>query len=169
MPAVLGANLPQQVRVSLFKPTKSFTFNVYNPMLPAPMSSHLTLDTAAIRLLLIEDNEPNRRLLSDYLGYQGFEVISLTDGSDCFSVLEEFQPHVMLLDLKLPHVDGFTLLQQLQTHPKWQHTPVIVLTAFAFRADRDRALSLGARRYFVKPANLNELKAAIEEAHCLSH
>lgn len=154
----------------IIEPNSNTTSTVYTPMLPAPMSSHPTLDNdSAIRLLLIEDNEPNRRLLSDFLGYQGFEVASVADGAECFSALESFQPHVILLDLKLPQVDGFTLLDQLQSHPRWQHIPVIVLTAFAFRADRQRAMNLGARRYFVKPANLNDLRAAIEEeAHCLS-
>lgn len=67
-----------------------------------------------------------------------------------------------MLDLKLPGIDGYTLLEQIQ-QSDWQHLPVIVVSAFAFKADRERALNLGARRYLVKPVNLNELKQAIQE------
>lgn len=115
------------------------------------------------RILLIEDNEANRVGLSEYLDYSGYQVLALEDGSTLFQALADFQPHLVLLDLKLPNIDGYTLLQQLQESPDWQHIPVIVLSAFAFRADQQRALSLGARRYFVKPANLTLLKQAIQE------
>ncbi len=115
------------------------------------------------RILLVEDNYTNRQLLGDYLSYYGYSVLSLGDGSRFFEAMADFQPHVVLLDLKLPYIDGYTLLQQIQQGSEWLQIPVIVVSALAFKADEKRAISLGARRFFLKPINLAQLKQAIQE------
>ena len=115
------------------------------------------------RILLVEDHEVNRRLLSDYLSYLGYQVLCLAEGSTFFETMSHFQPHLVLLDLKLPGIDGYTLLQQIQQKPDWPQMPVIVVSAYAFKADQQRALNLGAKRYFVKPVNLSYLRQAIQE------
>ncbi len=114
------------------------------------------------KILLVEDNYFNRQMLEDYLVFWKYQVLSLEFGSGFFQALVEFQPHLVLLDLKLPDVDGYTLLEQLQSSD-WGDIPVIVVSAFAFRADQQRALELGARRYFVKPVSLKDLRQAIED------
>jgi two-component system, cell cycle response regulator DivK len=127
----------------------------------------LTIPTSAVkslaRILLVEDNPTSRQLMSDYLEHYGWEVLSLERGSGFGSAMAQFKPHLILLDLKLPDVDGYTLLGQVQQYPEWQQTPVIVVSAFAFQSDQDRALRLGARRYLVKPVNLAQLRRAICE------
>jgi two-component system, cell cycle response regulator DivK len=115
------------------------------------------------RILLIEDNDVNRMLLGDYLGYCGYNVESLAEGSTFFSSIEKFQPQIILLDLKLPGIDGYALLEKIKQEPDLSKIPIIVVSAFAFKADQERAMSLGANRYFVKPVNLNHLVLAIEE------
>ncbi|MDZ8051796.1 MAG: response regulator [Aulosira sp. ZfuVER01] len=115
------------------------------------------------RILLIEDNDVNRMLLSDYLSYCGFNVQSLSVGSALFSTVEKFQPELILLDLKLPDIDGYSLLEKIQHNQVLSKIPIIVVSAFAFRDDQERAMSLGACRYFVKPVNLKELIMTIEE------
>ncbi len=115
------------------------------------------------RILLIEDNDVNRMLLSDYLSYCGYDVESLSNGSTLFSTIEEFQPDLILLDLKLPDIDGYLLLEQIQQKPDFTKIPIIVVSAFAFKADQERAINLGACHYFVKPVNLNDLILTIEE------
>ncbi len=115
------------------------------------------------RILLVEDNELNRQMLDDYLVYCGYQVLSIASGANFFQVLADFQPNLILLDLKLPGINGYTLLEQIQQETDWRHTPVIVVSAFAFKADKQRALSLGARRYFVKPVNLFDLRQAIQD------
>lgn len=116
-----------------------------------------------IRILLIEDNNTSRQLMSDYLEYHGYQILSLAQGACFSSAMAQFQPHIILLDLKLPDVDGFSLLWQIQQLQSWASIPVIVVSAFAFQADQQRALSLGARRYLVKPVNLVQLRRAICE------
>ncbi len=118
--------------------------------------------TAPKRLLIVEDNNLNRLMLNDYLSFCGYQVLSLADGANFFDELASFQPHLILLDLKLPDIDGYVLLEQMQQNPRWRDIPVIIVSAFAFRADRQRALNLGACQYFIKPVNLTELKQSID-------
>ncbi|MEH2288572.1 response regulator [Nostoc sp.] len=129
-----------------------------------PLQSH-----KARRILLVEDHYLNRMLLSDYLSYCGYEVQSLSEGSTFFSTIEKFKPDLMLLDLKLPDIDGYSLLKQVQQKPDFSKIPIIVVSAFAFKADQELALSLGASSYFVKPLKLKDLILAIEEQFTCRH
>ena len=115
------------------------------------------------RLLIVEDNTLNRLMLNDYLMFCGYYVMSLACGANFFKEVVSFQPHLILLDLKLPDIDGYILLEQLQLNPQWRDIPVIIVSAYAFKADRQRAMNLGARQYFIKPVNLIDLKQAIEQ------
>ncbi|MCC5649782.1 response regulator [Nostoc sp. XA013] len=121
------------------------------------------------RVLLVEDHYLNRMLLSDYLSYCGYDVQSLSEGSTFFSTIDKFEPDLILLDLKLPDIDGYSLLKQVQQRPDLSKIPIIVVSAFAFKADQELALSLGARRYFVKPLELKDLILTIEEELSFSH
>ncbi|HEY9908059.1 MAG TPA: response regulator [Thermosynechococcaceae cyanobacterium] len=115
------------------------------------------------RILLIEDNEISRLLMTEYLQYCGWEILSLRDGKAFQATMQQFQPHLIVLDLKLPFVDGFTLLAQVQQTPEWLSIPIVVVSAFAFQADQQRAMSLGARRYLVKPVKPLLLSQVISE------
>ncbi|MBE8991006.1 response regulator [Nostoc sp. LEGE 12450] len=121
------------------------------------------------RILLVEDHYLNRLLLSDYLSYCGYDVQSLSEGSTFFSTIDKFKPDLMLLDLKLPDIDGYSLLKQVQQKPDLSKIPIIVVSAFAFKADQELAMSLGARRYFVKPLKLKDLILTIEEELTCCH
>lgn len=123
-------------------------------------SSPSTL-TSTLKILFIEDNDISRQLMSDFLVDCGYEVMSLAEASLFSCVMSQFQPTLILLDLKLPGVDGYELLKLLQQTPEWQHIPVIIISAFAFQSDQQRAFDLGARQYLVKPIQLHELTDAI--------
>lgn len=131
--------------------------------------NHQFRSNQARRILLVEDHYLNRMLLSDYLSYCGYDVQSLSEGSTFFSTIEKFQPDLMLLDLKLPDVDGYSLLKQVQQKPHLAKIPIIVVSAFAFKADQELALSLGARHYFVKPLKLKDLIVTIEKEFSCRH
>ena len=120
-------------------------------------------DAVLMRILLVEDNDLNRHMLDDYLVFCGYQVLGIASGSEFFQALADFKPHLILLDLKLPGINGYALLEQIKQSTDWRHIPVLVVSAFAFRADKQRALNLGACRYFVKPVNLSELRQAIQE------
>ena len=116
------------------------------------------------RILLVEDHQINRMLLSDYLNYCGYNLKSLSGGVDFFSTIESFNPHLILLDLKLPDFDGYSLLKEFKQEDKYARIPIFIVSALAFKADEERAMKLGASRYFVKPINLINLSLAIKEA-----
>jgi len=113
------------------------------------------------RILIIEDSDANRMFLTDYLEYCGYQVRGLATGINLFSHLETFQPQLILLNLKLPDIDGYTLLKHLQ-EPPWHQVPVIVLSGYAFAADQRRAFALGARHYLIKPVHVRALSQAVQ-------
>lgn len=115
------------------------------------------------RILMVEDHDTSRQLLSDYLSFLGYEVFAIADGAAFFSALSLFQPELILLDLKIPHIDGYSILKEIQALPSDRQVPIIVVSAYAFKSDQQRALSLGAKKYFVKPINLSQLREAIQE------
>lgn len=123
---------------------------------PYPMGSE------GKRILLVEDDDANRQMLGDYLSLVGYSVFGVATGSEFSSALRQFQPELILLDLKLPDVSGYSLLMELRNHPQWSSIPVIVVSAYAFKADQSKALELGARQYLVKPIDLEQLIRAIE-------
>lgn len=120
------------------------------------------------RILLVEDNDLNRLLMRDYLLLLRYQVFTLAAGSSFFQTLADFQPHLILLDLKLPDIDGYTLLTQLQQPTERRDIPVIVVSALAFKKNQQRALQLGANRYLVKPVSLQNLEQVIQEELKLS-
>ncbi|MFB2839070.1 response regulator [Floridanema evergladense] len=115
------------------------------------------------RILLVEDHDISRQLLSDYLSFLGYQVLAIADGAAFFSALSTFQPNLILLDLKIPFIDGYSILQEIQAFPSDRQIPIIVISAYAFKSDQQRALNLGAKKYFVKPINLSLLREAIQE------
>jgi two-component system, cell cycle response regulator DivK len=117
---------------------------------------------ATIRIVVVEDDTANRLFFTDYLIYAGFEVLPLPHGLELEHHLKDFQPQVLLLDLGLPEIDGYTLLQQLRASPQWQRLPVVVVSGYAFAEDQHRALALGAQKYLVKPVPLHQLTRAIQ-------
>ncbi|MBW4470041.1 MAG: response regulator [Stenomitos rutilans HA7619-LM2] len=118
---------------------------------------------SSIRILLVEDNDISRQLMTDFLRHCGYSINALSNGSTFAREMALFCPHLVLLDLKLPDIDGFAVLEQAQQTTEWAETPIIVISAFAFQTDRERALSLGARQYLVKPVMLPQIQQAIHD------
>jgi two-component system, cell cycle response regulator DivK len=119
------------------------------------------------RILLFEDSETNRRLFHDLLEVYGYCVRSLPNGLNFLRALTEFKPNLILLDLKMPYLDGFTLLQQLQSSP-FSKIPVVVVSAYGTEREKQRALQLGARSYLIKPAAIEDIIRAVEtELDCV--
>ncbi len=118
----------------------------------------------APRILVIEDDEENRLLFAEYLTCAGFGVLALADSLSLMNHLQSFQPDLLLLDLGLPRVDGFTLLEALNSYAQWQSLPVVVISGYAFMASQRRALALGAYKYLVKPVRPEDLIRTVQSA-----
>ena len=113
-------------------------------------------------LLLVEDNELNRDMLSRRLGRAGFSTMLAEDGAQALQRLEKERPALVLLDMNLPVVDGWPVCERVRANPRIAATPIIALTAHAMAEDRDRALAAGFDDYATKPIDFPALLAKIE-------
>ena len=109
------------------------------------------------KLLLVEDNEMNRDMLTRRLERKGFEVIIAINGQDGIDMASSGSPDLILMDLSLPVIDGWEATRKIKTDPATQSIPVIALTAHAMAGDEKRALEAGCDDYDTKPVNFNRL------------
>jgi CheY-like chemotaxis protein len=103
------------------------------------------------RILIIEDNEDNLELIRLLLERGGFEVLAASDGVEGLQVTQQEQPDLILLDLAMPEMDGWTVLDTLKADPETQGIPVVVVTAHAMLKDQLRAMAAGCDGYITKP------------------
>lgn len=105
------------------------------------------------KILVIDDAEANLRLLEDLLAREGFhQIISTADSTRALDLFKAFEPDLVLLDLMMPELDGYAVLEMLSRHiPKDEYLPVLVLTADATIAAKRKALALGAKDFLTKP------------------
>jgi len=106
------------------------------------------------RILVVEDNERNLKLVRDVLQYAGYEVISARSGEHGVALAREQAPDLVLMDLQLPTMDGIEALRILRGDPLTQEIPVVAVTAFAMKEDRERALDAGFDSYLEKPISV---------------
>jgi two-component system, cell cycle response regulator DivK len=109
------------------------------------------------KILLVEDNEMNRDMLSRRLARRGFEVVSAVDGQDGVGAAEREAPNLILMDMSLPVIDGWEATRRIRANQATRHIPVIALTAHAMAGDRDRALQAGCDDYDTKPVDFERL------------
>ena len=114
------------------------------------------------KILLVEDNELNRDMLSRRLARRGYEVVIATDGQQGIDRATADNPDLILMDLSLPVVDGWSATQQIKGNPDTGRIPVIALTAHAMAGDRERALQAGCDDYDSKPVELERLIGKIQ-------
>jgi len=109
------------------------------------------------RILVVEDNQDNMSLIVDVLQSLNYIVLQASDGEQGFAMAQTEKPDLILMDLSLPRVDGWTATKRIKDTPELQHIPIIALTAHAMIGDRERALAAGCDDYVSKPINLREL------------
>ena len=112
-------------------------------------------------ILIVEDNEMNRDMLSRRLARRGYDVLIATDGQMGLDVARASVPDLILMDMSLPLVDGWEATRQLKGDARVRHIPVIALTAHAMANDRDKALDAGCEDYDTKPIELPRLLGKI--------
>lgn len=114
------------------------------------------------RILLVEDNEMNRDMLSRRLERRGFRVEIAVDGRQGIDMATAGSYDLVLMDMSLPEVDGWEATRRLREKPETRALPIIALTAHAMAGDRDRAMEAGANDYDTKPVDLPRLLGKIE-------
>jgi CheY-like chemotaxis protein len=114
------------------------------------------------RILLVEDNEMNRDMLSRRLERRGYEVVLAVDGESGVEMAGRHAPDLVLMDMSLPVMDGWEATRRLKSEPATRRIPVIALTAHAMSSDRQQALDAGCDDYDTKPVDLERLLGKIE-------
>lgn len=115
------------------------------------------------RILVVEDNEDNMTLLVDLLVSLGYSVLSAREGQAGVDMARTEKPDLILMDLSLPVLDGWSATRMLKADPVLRTIPVIALTAHAMMGDRKRALDAGCDDYVTKPIKLTELVSRLEK------
>jgi two-component system cell cycle response regulator DivK len=115
------------------------------------------------RILVVEDNPDNRVLITDVLTSLDYEVIVAVDGEEGVSKATSEKPDLILMDLSLPQMDGWTATRHIKAKPELQHIKIIALTAHAMVGDREKALEAGCDDYVSKPIDLRELAGKLAQ------
>lgn len=114
-------------------------------------------------VLLVEDNDRNLKLARDVLEFAGFTVIVAVSGEDAVVRATSARPDLVLMDLQLPGIDGHEALSRLRRDDRTSDIPVVALTAFAMREDRERALAAGFDGYLHKPIDVRRFPDQVRE------
>ena len=118
-----------------------------------------------MRLLLVEDHSDTRELLASYLTGQGFVVDATANGLQALEHAATSPPDVIVLDLLLPGLDGWSAAQRLKTHPSTRHVPIVAVSAHAFPEDEARAYDCGCDAFLAKPFAPPDILQAIRRVH----
>ena len=149
---------------------KGATFTVRLPLLnvnskenQSSPSPEQNLDLTGIRVLIIDDDPDSRELVLMVIAQAGAEAITVASATEFLNVLESFQPDVVVSDIGMQEVDGYTLLRQVRSLSPEQggQVPAIALTAYAGEIDRQQAIAAGFQKHIVKPIEPDKLVVAI--------
>ncbi len=114
-----------------------------------------------MKILLVEDNDMNRDMLTRRLTRRGYAVVAAVDGLAAVEAALQEQPDVVLMDMGLPVLDGWEATRQIKANPRTASIPIIALTAHAMAEDRERALDAGCDDFDTKPVDFERLRAKI--------
>ena len=115
------------------------------------------------RILVVEDQEDNRRIVRDLLTSVGYEIIEALTGADGVQAAETHVPDLILMDIQLPVIDGYEATRRIRANPALQHVPIIAVTSYALSGDDVKAFEAGCNGYVSKPFSPRALLAKIRE------
>ncbi len=115
------------------------------------------------KILVVEDNDMNRRLVRILLKANGYEVIEATTGDEAMEYLKDQTPDLILMDIQLPNTDGLALSREIKSNPLTKDVPIIAVTAYAMKGDRDKTLEAGCDDYISKPIDINEIRTKVKQ------
>jgi two-component system cell cycle response regulator DivK len=115
------------------------------------------------KILVVEDNELNRKLIVAVLTYHGYQTLEAMDGDGGVRAAVEHTPDLVLMDIQMPVMDGMTAVNILKNDPRTQGIKVIALTSFAMKGDKERFMEAGFADYIAKPINTRELPELVKK------
>jgi CheY-like chemotaxis protein len=114
------------------------------------------------KILLVEDDEMNRDMISRQLRWDGYQVVTASDGLQALHLAQEERPDLILMDMGLPVLTGWQATARIKAMPETQGIPIVALTAFAMAEDRERSFSAGCDAFETKPINFPRLVAVMQ-------
>jgi CheY-like chemotaxis protein len=114
------------------------------------------------RVLIAEDNAVNRELLHELLELRGYTVLEACDGQEALRIIEQTHPELLFLDIGMPVMDGFAVIRRIRENPRLAKLPVVAVTAYAMRGDRERILNSGFDGYLSKPVSSSSLASELD-------
>jgi len=115
------------------------------------------------RILAVDDQEDNRRILRDLLTSAGYEVLEATTGEEAVAQAGAHVPDLILMDIQLPGIDGYEATRRIKANPALRAIPLIVVTSYALSGDDAKAFAAGADAYVSKPFSPRALLATVRE------
>ncbi|WP_159976704.1 MULTISPECIES: response regulator [unclassified Novosphingobium] len=115
----------------------------------------------AKRILVVEDNDLNRKLFCDVLRSQGYAVEPVGDGLDALERARQFVPNLIIMDIQLPNVSGLDLIEAAKKDPVLRAIPILAVTAYAGKGDEERIREAGAEGYLAKPVSIGPFMQAV--------
>jgi len=115
------------------------------------------------RILIVEDNPENMRLLEMVLRAKNYTLLKATDGEEALDMAMRERPDLIIMDIRLPKMNGLEVTRKLRETPAFSHTPIIAITAYAMKGDKERVIESGCDAYLSKPINTRELPEIIAE------
>jgi len=117
------------------------------------------MNKVVMRIVVADDDPVSRGLIRDVLEPEGYEVFEASNGEEALSAVAQTRPDLILLDIQMPLLDGYGVLESLRGDVRFRDIPVAAVTALAMASDRARALSCGFNAYITKPINISALRA----------
>ena len=113
-------------------------------------------------ILVVEDDDGNRQLIKELLGFQSYTVVEAESGQQALSALAKNAIDLILMDISLPDISGLTLMRKIRAQQQYTQLPIIALTAYVRPSDEQAALAAGATRHIPKPVNIQTLLSEIQ-------
>jgi two-component system cell cycle response regulator DivK len=113
-------------------------------------------------ILIVEDEPRNLKLLRDLLQRFGYEILEALDGEEGVKLAGEKMPDLILMDIMMPKMDGLEATRIIKADTKTKHIPIIALTSYAMKGDREKTVEAGCDGYIAKPVDIKEVLNAIE-------
>ena len=115
------------------------------------------------KILIVEDNPRNMRLIEMTLRAENYTLLKATDGKKALDMAMRERPDLIIMDIRLPKMGGFEVTRKLRENPAFSHTPIIGVTAYAMKGDKEKVIEAGCDAYLSKPINTRELPGVIAE------
>src|SRR5437868_14777187 len=113
------------------------------------------------KVLIAEDNPVNRELLRELLEVRGYSVSEACNGQEALQMIPELQPDILLVDIGMPVMDGYGVIRKIRETPEWVSLPVLAVTAYAMRGDKEKIMEAGFDGYLSKPINSVPLESEL--------